>query len=92
MCVCVCMRVCVKLTEQYDDTDEDGDDGSGAQSGGDDSLHVHTVSMVIALADLDPQVGRVGHGQVARVCDHDGNFVDPAGQGADSQAELSVLA
>lgn len=48
--------------------------------------------MEIALADLDPQVGRVGHGQVPRVCDHDGNLVDPAGQSADPQSELGVLA
>lgn len=47
--------------------------------------------MVIALADLDPQVGRVGHGQVARVCYRDGNLVEPTGQRADPQSELGIL-
>lgn len=48
--------------------------------------------MVITLTDLDPQVGRVGHGQVSGVCDHDGDLVDAAGQGADPQSKLGVLA
>lgn len=75
-----------KLTQQYDDTDKDRYDGPSAQSGSNDSLHVHAVSVVIALADFDPQQGGVGHRQVTRVRDHDGNLVDPAGQGADLQA------
>ena len=45
-----------KLTQQYDDTNKDGYDGSGAQPSSNDPLHVHTVSMVIALTDLDPQI------------------------------------
>lgn len=48
--------------------------------------------MVITLADLDSQIGCVGHGQVARVCDHDGYLVVPTGQVADPQSELGVLA
>lgn len=72
-----------KLTQQYDDTDKDCYDGSSAQSSGNDSLHVHAVSMVITLADFDPQMGSVGHRKVTRVCDHDGNLIDSTGQGAD---------
>lgn len=44
-----------KLTQQYDDTDKDRYDGPSAQSSSNDSLHVHAVSVVIALADFDPQ-------------------------------------
>lgn len=47
--------------------------------------------MVITLADLDPQVGRVGHWQVARVCDHDGNLIDPTREGADPQSKLGIF-
>lgn len=47
--------------------------------------------MVITLTHLDPQVGRVGHGQVARVCYCDGNLVEPTGQETYPQAELGVL-
>lgn len=80
-----------KLTQHYDDADEDGDDGSSSQTSGDDSLHVDAVSVVVALAHFDPQVGRVRHGQVPGVCDHDGDHVDPTGQGSDPEAELSVV-
>lgn len=45
-----------KLTQQDDDADQDGYDGSGSQSSCNDSLHVYTVSMVITLADFDPQI------------------------------------
>lgn len=72
-----------KLTQQYDDTDKDCYDGSSSQSSGNDSLHVHAVSMVITLADFDPQMGSVRHRKVTRVCDHDGNLIDSTGQGAD---------
>lgn len=48
--------------------------------------------MVVALADLHSQVGRVGHGQVSGVGYQDRNCVDPAGQEADAQAKLRVLA
>lgn len=47
--------------------------------------------MVITLTHLDPQVGRVGHGQVARVCYCDGNLVEPTGQETYPQSELGVL-
>lgn len=47
--------------------------------------------MVITLTDLYLQVGCVGHREVARVCDHDRNLIDPAGQGADLQSKLSIL-
>lgn len=80
-----------ELTQQYDDADKDRDDGASAQSTGNDALHVHAVSVVITLAHLDPQVGSVGHGEVSRVCDHDGNLIDSTGQGANLQAELSIF-
>lgn len=79
------------LTQQYDDTDQDGNDGPSAQTSSHDPLHVHTVSMVITLAHLDPQQGRVGHGQVSRVCDGDGDLIEAAGQRAESQPKLGVL-
>lgn len=79
------------LTQQDDDADEDGDDGSSSQTSSDDSLHVNAVAVVITWAHFDSQVGGFGHGQVPRVSDHDGNVVDATGQGADSEAELSVV-
>lgn len=80
------------LTEEDDDTEEDGDDGSGAQAGGHDVLLVGAVPVDVALAHLHPQVGGVGHGQVARVCDDDGNLIDAAFQEAELQADLSIVA
>lgn len=47
--------------------------------------------MVITLTHFDPQVGCVGHGQVARVCYCDGNLVEPAGQEAYPQSKLGML-
>lgn len=80
-----------RLTQQYDDADENSNDGSSAQSRNNQSLHAHTVSVVVTLTDLHLQVGQVGHGQVSRVCDCDGNLVDPTGQGADPQPELGIF-
>lgn len=81
----------LRLTEEDDDAEEDGDDGPRAQTGGHDVLLVGAVSVVVALADFDPQVGGVGHGEVARVCDDDGDLVDAALQEAYLQAHLSVV-
>lgn len=47
--------------------------------------------MVITLTHFDPQVGCVGHGQVARVCYCDGNLVEPAGQETYPQSKLGML-
>ena len=80
------------LTEEDDDAEEDGDDGARAQAGGDDVLLVGAVAVQVALAHLDPQVGRVGHGQVARVRDDDGDLVDAALQEANLQTHLGVVA
>lgn len=79
------------LTEEDDDAQEDGYDGPRAQTGGHDVLLVSAVPFHVALTDFDPQVGGVGHGQVARVGDDDGDVVDAALKEADPQAHLSVV-
>lgn len=53
------------LTEEDDDAEEDGDDGPGAQTRSHDVLLVSAVSIHVALAHFNPQIGGVGHGQVA---------------------------
>lgn len=55
-------------------------------------LLVGAVSVDVTLADFDSQVGGVGHGQVARVGDDDGDLVDAAFKEADLQAQLGVVA
>lgn len=80
------------LTEEDDDTQEDGDDGAGAQAGSHDELLVGAVALDVALANFNPQVGGVGHRQVAGVCDYDGNLIDAAFKEADLQADLSIIA
>lgn len=79
------------LTEEDDDAEEDGDDGAGPQAGGHDVLLVGAVSVDVTLAHFNPQVRRVGHGQVARVCNYDGYLIDATFQEADSEAQLSVV-
>lgn len=85
-------RATETLTEEDDDTQEDGDDGAGAQAGSHDVLLVGAVTVDVALADFNPQVGRVGHGQVAGVRDDDGNLIDAAFKEADLQADLGIIA
>lgn len=53
------------LTEEDDDAEEDGDDGASAQTGSHDVLLVSAVPIDVALAHFNPQIGGVGHGQVA---------------------------
>lgn len=81
-----------RLTEEDDDAEQDGDDGAGAQAGSHEVLLVGAVSVDVALADFDSQVGGVGHGQVARVRDDDGDLVDAAFEEANLQAQLGVVA
>lgn len=85
-------RATETLTEEDDDTQEDGDDGAGAQAGSHDVLLVGAVPVDVALAHFNPQVGGVGHGQVAGVCDDDGNLIDATFKEADLQADLSIIA
>lgn len=85
------MRLRETLTEEDDDAEEDGDDGPGAQAGRHDVLLVGAVPVHVALAHFDAQVGGVGHGQVARVRDDDGDLVDAAFEEADPQAHLGVV-
>lgn len=80
------------LTQEDDDAEQDGYNGAGAQAGGHDVLLIGAVSIHVALAHFNPQVGGVGHGQVARVCDYDRELIDAALQKADLQAHLSVVA
>lgn len=79
------------LTEEDDDAEEDGYDGACAQTGGHDVLLVGAVPVNVALAYFNPQVGGVGHGQVARVRDYDGDLIDATFKEADLQAHLSVV-
>lgn len=58
-------RVSETLTEEDDDAQEYGDDGTGAQTGSHDVLLVSAVSVDVTLAHFNPQIGGVGHGQVA---------------------------
>lgn len=81
-----------RLTEEDDDAEQDGDDGAGAQAGCHDVLLVGAVPVDVTLADFDSQVGGVGHGQVARVGDDDGDLVDAAFEEADLEAQLGVVA
>lgn len=60
------------LTEEDDNAEQDRDDSSCAQTGGHNMLLVSAVAVDIALAHFNPQVGGVGHGEVARVCDYNG--------------------
>lgn len=55
-------------------------------------LLVGAVPVDVALAHFNPQVGGVGHGQVAGVCDDDGNLIEAAFKEADLQSDLSIVA
>lgn len=50
------------LTEEDDNAEEDGDDCTGAQAGSHDVLLVSAISVDVALAHLNPQIGGIGHG------------------------------
>lgn len=71
------------LTEEDDDAEQDGNDGAGAQAGGNEELLIGAVPVLITLTHLHAQVGRVGHGQVAGVGDGDGDLVDASLEEAD---------
>lgn len=79
------------LTEKDDDAEEDGYNGSRAQTSGHDVLLVSAVSIHIALTHFNPQVWGIRHGQVARVCDYDGDLIDPTFQEANLKAHLSIV-
>lgn len=64
------------LTEEDDDAEQHGDDSTCAQSSGHEELLIRAVSVLITLTHLHTQIGCVGHGQVARVCDVDRDLVD----------------
>lgn len=65
-CVCLCdvllKRGTKTLTEEDDDAEEDGNDGTSAQAGSHDVLLVSAVSVDVTLAHFNPQIGGVGHG------------------------------
>lgn len=94
-CVCLCdvlyERGTETLTEEDDDAEEDGDDGTSAQAGSHDVLLVSAVSIDVTLAHFNPQIGGVGHGQVAWVCDYDGDLIDTTFKEAYLQAHLSIV-
>lgn len=76
------------LTQEDDDAEEDRDDRPRTQTRRHDVLLVRAVPVDIALANFNPQVGGVGHGEVARVGDYNGQFVDSALEVADLEAHL----
>lgn len=63
--MCCLRRGTETLTEKNDDTEENGDDGTSAQAGSHDVLLVSAVPIDVALAHFNPQIGGVGHRQVA---------------------------
>lgn len=79
------------LTEEDDDAEQDGDDGSRSQSCGRKELLIRAVAVLITLTHLHTKVGRVGHGQVAGVGDGDRDLVDASFQETDLQAQLGVV-
>jgi len=81
------------LTEEDDDADEDGDDGSGAQAGGRHGPEGGAVPVLVAGAHLDLDDRPVGQRRVPRVRHDDGHLVD-AGLQIDlvPQPEASVVA
>lgn len=79
------------LTEEDNDAEEDGYDSTSAQTGSHDVLLVSTVPVDVALANFNPQIGGVGHGQVAWVCDYDGDLVDATFKEANLEAHLSIV-
>ena len=79
------------LTQEDDDADEDGDDGTRAQAGGHYVLLVGAVAVDVTLTHFDAQVGCVGHGQVARVGDDYGDLVDTTFQEANLHAHLGIV-
>lgn len=94
-CFCSCdalfERGTETLTEEDDDAEEDGNDGTSAQTGGHDMLLVSAVTIHVALAHFNPQIGGVGHGQVARVRDYDGDLIDTTFKEPNLQAHLSIV-
>lgn len=94
-CVCLCVvlfeRGTETLTEEDDDAQEDGNDSPCAQARSHDVLLVSAVPTDVALAHFNPQIGGVGHGQVARVCDYDGDLIDATFKVANFQAHLSIV-
>lgn len=79
------------LTEEDDDAEENGYDCTSAQTGTGVTVLVSTVSIDVTLAHFNPQIGGIGHGQVARVCDYDGDLVDATFNEANFEAHLSIV-
>lgn len=79
------------LTEQHDDADKDGHNGTCAQPGCRHCAHGGAVAVVVAWAHLDFDDGRVGQWRVPRVRDGDGDVIHPGLQVQDAQAELGVV-
>lgn len=52
---------------------------------------VSTVPIDVALTHFNPQVGGVGHGKVARVCDYDGDLINATFKEANLQTHLSIV-
>lgn len=80
------------LTEQYDDADEDGDDGAGAETGGRHGSGGAAVPVVIAGTHLDPDGGAVGQGRVSGIKHNDGDLVHACLQVGEPKLQLRVVA
>lgn len=81
----------VVLTQQYDDADEYGDDGPGAEAGGRHGPRGAAVSVVVTRTDFDSDHGAVGQRRVPGIGHDDGDLVHAGLQVRDPQPQLSVV-
>ena len=82
---------CVPLTEQDDDADEDGYDGSRAQASGGHSSCGGAVSILVTGTHLHPDHRPVGQGRVPRVRHGHRDVVHPRFQVGDPESQLGVI-
>lgn len=79
------------LTQQDNDAEQDGNDGSGAQPCTHNPVHIRAVPVGVTLAHLHTQNGSVGFGRITRICDHDGNLIDTSLKKFYLQIQLSKI-
>lgn len=79
------------LTKQNDDAQKDGNNGTRAQPGAHDSVHVCAVPVGVALANLHAKDGDIWLGGITRICDYDWNFINPSFKKFYLQIKLSKI-
>lgn len=79
------------LTQQDEDTDEDGHDGARAQPGCRHGADSSAVTVLVTWAHLDLDEGHVGQWGVPGVGDDDGDLVYSSLQEQEAQAQLGVV-